>query len=1308
MFDGRIAGRGAMTGDLHSRFAGTRAKLRRLLWCRGVAWLAAVLVGWAVFAGVVDYWFHVSSGLRLVFLAAAALSALFVGWRFLGRPLALAVSDLDLALRVERRHPELMESLSATVSFQNASADDALAGSVALRRAVVRRAVAQSERVHFDEIVDPTATRRAVWTASAAAAVAALLALVDPASAAVALQRLCQPFADVEWPKRTALAFVSLPTRVAKGDPFAFEIEARGVVPGRIDVLFRFADGQTPPPTAATPSAGSANRFVGGLPAAMQPFHVRVRGGDAETDWIAVDVVPAPDVESLSVTVSPPAYTNLPTVHHPVGRGHVDAVVGANVRVLATSNKPIVAGRLLWQSGERTDGVVSEDGASCLASFSVVRDDSYRIVLEDAGGMTNEHRSPKPYRVKAIQDAPPVVKLESPAGDADVTPKARIPLRAMVRDDFGVQDVVLAFRIETTEAGRAAGGAAPDFERVPLTLDPQTQRWTHDWNLSSLPLSLGAVVVLKVAARDFRDDPGPNVGESREVRLRIVSEGDLLRQMEAEQRLLREEIDRLKKLQEAALSQTRDLHEKASAPLQATDADREKLQNAETIQRRVREKTSESDGSIQKRIRDLLDRLADNQVDDLDAAKRLTLMDSELSRLALQHLPEIEQSLTEARKSIGLGGRAPSRSDAPVEGASPSASQSRRDGDADAAPPADGQAVDDQPSDADAPARPPTPSDDGEPAQARRPSSTPNPDSLQPPESLDRPPDASAQPEDAADAPSAPSREAPPGADGADGSQPNAQPQSRTSEALGRARERQRQVVDALDAMLDQLNRWESVADVVNEARDLERKQLEASRRVDQIAQESLGKSEAELTKEEKAALAQTAAAQEELRRQLGRLEQKMSRQEERTKESDPAASQAIEEARRRSRESNLAGKMAEAAGDIRRNRLADAGQRQSEIAGDLRRLVESLENRREQELKKLVQDLKQAEQDLQEIREAQRRLRKETQDAESLADPRAKREELARLQRRQQDLQQRAEEFARRLSRLQAKAASSRSGRAAGRMADASRALQQGEDGQAGERQDESLDDLQQAQEELAQARREAEESLAGEQLAKVADAIRDVHRRQVGLIDEASRLDAARANDGAWTRGQIQSLLGLARAERGLAEESAALRERLSEAKVFALVIEEAADEMRAAAGKLAEKTAGPEVQRPMNRAARKFAQLLESLRPDPAQNARRRRDARDDPGAEQGQGGGGGAVDGQDGIPGLAQIKLLKGLQEEILEETRELAQAKPEAGWGEDERRRFARLSQRQGRLAELILELTEPDDDEPPLAPEDDE
>lgn len=1288
-----------MAGDLSGRFAGARATLRRLLWGRGLSWLAAVLIGWAAFAGVVDYWFHVSAGLRLLFLAAAALSALFVGWRFLGRPLALAVSDLDLALCVERRRPELMESLSAAVSFQNSKLDDALAGSVALRRAVMRRAVEQAEQIPFEEVVDPTSTRRAAWTASAVAAVAALLALVDPASAAVALHRLLQPFSHVEWPKRTSFSFVSLPTRVAKGDPFAFEIEARGVAPSRVDVLYRFADGQTPPPTAATPSAESANRYFGGLPAAMQPFQFRVQGGDGETDWISVDVVPAPDVESLSVTVSPPAYTNLPTVQHPVGRGHVEAVVGANVRILAAANKPIVKGRLLWQSGEQTPGVVADGGGSLFASFSVVRDDGYRIILEDAEGMTNEHRSPKPYRVKAILDAPPVVKLESPSGDADVAPQARVPVRALVRDDFGVQDVALAFRIETTEIGRSAPESAAYFERIPMTLDPQTQRWTHDWNLSSLPLGVGAVVVLKVAARDFRDAPGPNVGESREIRLRIVSEGDFLRQMEGEQRLLREEIDRLKKLQEAALSQTRDLHEKTAAPLHATDADREKLQNAETIQRRVREKTSESDGSLQKRIRDLLDRLSNNQVDDLDAAKRLALMDSELSRLAQQHLPEIEQSLTEARKSIGLGGRASPRSDSSGADAAPSASPPPPAQDAESAPRPDDLTGDEQGSNG------------GKVAETGRSASIPDPNPLERLESPGRQPDASRRPGESADSAaerSATQGEASPGVEGAEEPQSEAQPKSRTSVALGRARERQQQVVDALDAMLDQLNKWESVADVVNEARDLERKQSEASRQVEQIAQETLGKSEAELTKEEKAALAQTAASQDELRRQLGRLEQKMSRQEERTKENDPAASQAIEEARRRSQESNLAGKMAEAAGDIRRNRLSDAGQRQSEIAGALRQLVESLENRREQELKRLVQDLQQAEQDLEEIREEQRRLRKETQDAESIADPQTKREELARLQRRQQELQQKAEEFARRLSRLQAKEASNRSGRAAGRMVDASRALQQGDDGQAAERQDESLDDLQQAQEELAQARREAEDALADEQLAKIADALRDVHRRQVGLIDEAARLDAARGNDGAWTRGQVQSLLSLARAEGGLAEESAALRERLSEAKVFALVIEEAVEEMRDAAEKLAERTAGPEAQRPMSRAARKFAQLLESLRPDPRQNAERRRNGRDDQGAEPGRGEAGGAAGGQDGIPGLAQIKLLKGLQEEILEETRELAQAKPDAGWGEDDRNRFARLAQRQGRLADLILELTEPDDDEPPLAPEDEE
>ena len=233
--------------------------------------------------------------------------------------------------------------------------------------------------------------------------------ILDPTGAVIAVRRLANPFGSIEWPKRTLFTKIDFPERMAKGDPFNAIVEVQGRIPDRVFIEYRFADGQLPPPTSMMPSVDSKDHFIGTLEAVTQPFDFAIRGGDNETDWIHVNVVPAPDVaELMFVTVTPPAYTRLLCMEYPSGRGNVQAIVGTEVVLKAQSNKTIASGKLLWESGPVTaDAVLEPDKKTLTASFTVTKEDSYRVLLVDEQGMTNEHRSPKQYRVEAIPDATP-------------------------------------------------------------------------------------------------------------------------------------------------------------------------------------------------------------------------------------------------------------------------------------------------------------------------------------------------------------------------------------------------------------------------------------------------------------------------------------------------------------------------------------------------------------------------------------------------------------------------------------------------------------------------------------------------------------------------------------------------------------------------------------------------------------------------------------------------------------------------------------------------------------------------------------
>jgi hypothetical protein len=104
----------------------------------------------------------------------------------------------------------------------------------------------------------------------------------------------------------------------------------------------------------------------------------------------------------------------------------------------------------------------------------------------------------------------------------------------------------------------------------------------------------------------------------------------------------------------------------------------------------------------------------------------------------------------------------------------------------------------------------------------------------------------------------------------------------------------------------------------------------------------------------------------------------------------------------------------------------------------------------------------------------------------------------------------------------------------------------------------------------------------------------------------------------------------------------------------------------------------------------AAERFKQLLESLKADAGRGG-------------QGGGGGGGGGDGgaggnrnEDGIPAIAQLKLLKTLQQEINEKTEAYDELRRRNHTLTPEQTaEIQRLADDQGVLADLVRDLTRP-------------
>ena len=88
--------------------------------------------------------------------------------------------------------------------------------------------------------------------------------------------------------------------------------------------------------------------------------------------------------------------------------------------------------------------------------------------------------------------------------------------------------------------------------------------------------------------------------------------------------------------------------------------------------------------------------------------------------------------------------------------------------------------------------------------------------------------------------------------------------------------------------------------------------------------------------------------------------------------------------------------------------------------------------------------------------------------------------------------------------------------------------------------------------------------------------------------------------------------------------------------------------------------------------------------------------------------GSGSGGNQGQPPDGIQNIAQLKLLKLMQESLRQRTADLETIAAAREWTAAEQAEVAQLAMEQGQLAELLLKLSEPVEEDPDSLPDLDE
>src|SRR5262249_26756262 len=258
------------------------------------------------------------------------------------------------------------------------------------------------------------------------------------------------------------------------------------------------------------------------------------------------------------------------------------------------------------------------------------------------------------YDVRSFRDEAPRVVIDEPRTDRDVPAEATVPVRILVDDDFGIHSARLNYKIATGESeprepvdiplvSPESEGPVPAASSLKKHLE-----LAHQWELAPLKLAPGSVITFFADARDFDAIKGPNVGKSREIRLRIVSKEDAARQFDDARRELREELARVLTMQKQAMGPVENAARTLSQTDRLSQPQRDDLNNASMIQRQVSGRFTGREEGLSARIRRMLDDLRNFKMANPEAQKQLEEMVGRVENIRDRNLEPAEQGIVHA------------------------------------------------------------------------------------------------------------------------------------------------------------------------------------------------------------------------------------------------------------------------------------------------------------------------------------------------------------------------------------------------------------------------------------------------------------------------------------------------------------------------------------------------------------------------------------------------------------------------------------------------------------------------------------
>jgi len=614
--------------------------------------------------------------LQSVFVIALGAGLGWLVWGFFRKP-----SFATLALQVEKRFPPLKNLLVNAVQL-SARRDGREGYSPELTAAAIQQAEEACRDLDFGRAI-PKKPQAVAWGEVGICAILVLfLFLIFPSQSTKAFSQFLNLKAIQQAETQAVLKVEPGNGKVAKGQSFGIHIAVEGKTV-REALVHRRAEGGVWEGAKATPLA--ANHFEHNYESVMEPFEYYVTAGRLASEHYRVSISVKPVVTQFKLKAIYPGYAKVPPQEIPEGAGDVTALVGTVVEVSGKANVAI-AGAKIQLSDSSSVGLKAQ-GPEFSGRFVVRKEATYHFEISDSAGKRNE--DPPEYRITAIPDEPPAIRIAQPGRDIYLPENLVVPLALEAHDDFGITRMALKVRKGAGEQG----GKGAEEKAVPIAdLKGRVAdtALVFSWDLNTLGLLAGEEAVYYAEVFDNDAVSGPKRGVSQTYRVRFPTVQEMYAQSQEEQKEaladlqgslpaqeeLKKEVERISqelktqknltwekkqeieqslKHQEELLKElektSQGLQQAAEKAEQSPLVDMETVQKLQEVQRLMSEVMTEEMRKALEKLQEAMQKADPNMVQ--EAMKNLRLTQEELKQrldktIALLKDVQLEQKLKEA------------------------------------------------------------------------------------------------------------------------------------------------------------------------------------------------------------------------------------------------------------------------------------------------------------------------------------------------------------------------------------------------------------------------------------------------------------------------------------------------------------------------------------------------------------------------------------------------------------------------------------------------------------------------------------